>query len=116
MYEWAGAVSKAYRAAKGEEKLKFVWELVKSVVRHSARESFWKSVKTLGIRQDEVKGALKLLEESGELEIKCSIDGRHLYVSTLKRIQRDPVRLDRWLTPQFGAEGRTPSPSRRKDL
>lgn len=108
------AVSKAYRVARGKEKLKLAWKLVRSVARYSTREPFWESVKALGIRPDDVKEALKLLEEAGELWIKRSIDGRHLYVSTLKEIRRNPVRLDRWLTPQFDAEERTPSPSRRK--
>ena len=53
--------------------------------------------KRFGIGEKDIKDALRFLEERGEVRIKRSVDGRRLYVSTLKDIRENPVRLDRWL-------------------
>ena len=87
-----------YRLARGKEKLKLAHELVKELARHSNKEPFWGEVRKLGLKPDRVKRVMLFLEENGELEIKRSVDGRRLWVLTLRDIKRNPVRLDRWLT------------------
>ena len=90
---------KLYRVAKDEEKVKRAWRLVREAARYAEGEPYWKFLKeNFEVRADEIKDALRFLEESGELQIKRSIDGRRLYVSTLKDIRENPVRLDRWLS------------------
>jgi hypothetical protein len=89
---------KLYRVARDGEKLERAWKLVHEAARYSHNEPYWEFLKdTFGVRAEEIKDALRFLEEKGELEIKRSIDGKRLYVSTLKDIRENPVRLDRWL-------------------
>ncbi len=60
--------------------------------------SFWGCLKArTGIREDRIKEVMLYLEEIGELKIMRSIDGRRLYVSTLRGVRRAPVKLDEWL-------------------
>ena len=90
---------KLYRVAKGEEKVDRAWRLVREAARYAGREPYWDFLKnTFDVRAEDVKDALRLLEEAGEVQIKRSVDGRRLYVSTLKDIRENPVRLDRWLS------------------
>ncbi|MCD6372512.1 MAG: hypothetical protein J7L37_03035 [Thermococcus sp.] len=89
---------KHYRVAKGEEKVEWAWKLVREAARHSNHEPYWEFIKkSFDVRAEDVKEALRFIEERGELQIKRSIDGRRLYVSTLKNIRENPVSLDRWL-------------------
>ncbi|QDA31435.1 hypothetical protein FH039_07250 [Thermococcus indicus] len=91
-------LAKLYRVAKGDEKVERAWELVREAARYSLHEPYWGFLReNFDVRAEEVKEALRFLEERGELQIKRSIDGRRLYVSTLKDIRENPVRLDRWL-------------------
>lgn len=81
-----------------KEKIKLSWKLVKLVARHAREEPFWNFVReNLKVKPEAVKESMLFLEEKGELRIKRSVDGRHLYVSTLKNIRDKPIRLDRWL-------------------
>ena len=92
------AMAKLYRVAKGREKVERAWKLVREAARYAHHEPYWKFLKeNFEVRADEIKDALRFLEESGELQIKRSIDGKRLYVLTLKDIRENPVRLDRWL-------------------
>ena len=89
---------KLYRMAKGGEKVGRAWDLVRKAAGYSHHEPYWDFLReTFNVRAEEVKDALRFLEENGELRIKRSIDGKRLYVSTLKDIRDKPVRLDRWL-------------------
>lgn len=89
---------KAYRASHGEEKLEAAWGLVREAARYSRQEPYWDFLKReFGVKPEEIKDALRFLEEHGEIEVHRSVDGRHLWVSTLKDIRENPVRLDRWL-------------------
>ncbi len=89
---------KLYRVAKSEERIERAWELVREAARYSNHEPYWDFLReTFNVRADDVKEALRFLEENGELQIKRSVDGKRLYVSTLKDIRENPVRLDRWL-------------------
>ncbi|CAD5244668.1 conserved protein of unknown function [Thermococcus camini] len=91
-------LAKLYRVARGDEKVARAWELVRAAARYSLREPYWDFLReNFEVRAEEVKDALRFLEETGELQIKRSIDGKRLYVSTLKDIRKNPVRLDRWL-------------------
>jgi len=106
------ALLKAYRVARGERRIQMAWAIVKKASRYADREPFWETLKSSGIRPDLIRDAMRFLESAGELRIKRSIDGRRLYVSTLKDIRRNPLKLDRWLNPPSGGGARTPSPSR----
>jgi|GEM_PF-728410 len=89
---------KRYRTARGEEKVRAAWELIRAAARYSRHEPYWEFLKgEFGVRPEEIKEALRFLEEEGEIEVHRSVDGRHLWVSTLKDIRENPVRLDRWL-------------------
>ncbi|ASJ07474.1 hypothetical protein [Thermococcus pacificus] len=89
---------KLYRVAKGKEKVAIAWKLVHEAARYSNHEPYWEFLKeNFEVRADEIKDVLRFLEGRGELQIKRSIDGKRLYVSTLKDIRENPVRLDRWL-------------------
>ena len=89
---------KLYRVARGREKVERAWKLVREAAKYSHNEPYWEFLKrTFDVRAEDVKDALRFLEEEGELEIKRSIDGKRLYVSTLKDIKENPVKLDRWL-------------------
>ncbi|NJE10734.1 hypothetical protein [Thermococcus sp. MAR1] len=91
-------LAKLYRVARGDEKVERAWKLVREAARYSNREPYWEFLKqNFDVRAEDVKDALRFLEEKGELQIKRSIDGKRLYVSTLKDIRENPVRLDRWL-------------------
>ncbi|AFL95829.1 hypothetical protein CL1_1632 [Thermococcus cleftensis] len=91
-------LAKLYRVAKGEEKVARAWELVREAVRYSSREPYWEFLRrSFDVRAEDIKDALRFLEEAGEVQIKRSVDGKRLYVSTLKDIRENPVRLDRWL-------------------
>ncbi|WP_084213840.1 hypothetical protein [Thermococcus guaymasensis] len=103
-----------YKAARGEEKVEIAWEIVRKASKHSDSEPFWEVLKSRGVNPEGIKDAMRFLEEVGELQIKRSIDGRRLYVSTLKDIRRNPIKLDRWLSPPYGGGRQTLSRSTRK--
>ncbi|NJE04864.1 hypothetical protein E3E36_01590 [Thermococcus sp. M36] len=89
---------KLYRVAKGRDKVERAWKLVREAARYSHHEPYWEFLKkNFDVRAEDIKDALRFLEENGEVQIKRSIDGKRLYVSTLKDIRENPVRLDRWL-------------------
>ena len=89
---------KAYKASHGAEKIETAWRLVREAAKFSRHEPYWEFLrKEFGIKSEEIKDALRFLEEKGEIEIHRSVDGKHLWVSTLKDIRENPVRLDRWL-------------------
>ncbi|NJE62418.1 hypothetical protein [Thermococcus sp. 21S7] len=89
---------KLYRVARGDEKVGLAWKLVREAARYSIHEPYWEFLKkSFDVRAEDIKDALRFLEEHGEVQIKRSIDGKRLYVSTLKDIRENPVRLDRWL-------------------
>ncbi|WP_297091337.1 hypothetical protein [Thermococcus sp.] len=91
-------LAKLYRVARGGEKVGRAWKLVREAARYSSHEPYWEFLKkNFDVRAEDVKDALRFLEEKGELQIKRSIDGKRLYVSTLKDIRENPVKLDRWL-------------------
>ncbi|ASJ11022.1 hypothetical protein A3L12_06750 [Thermococcus sp. P6] len=87
-----------YRLSKGDGKVERAWELVRVAARYSTHEPYWKFLREgFNIGEKDVKEAMRLLEERGRIRIKRSVDGRKLYVSTLKDIRAKPVTLDRWL-------------------
>ncbi|NJD99796.1 hypothetical protein E3E26_08380 [Thermococcus sp. LS1] len=89
---------KLYRVSKGEEKVGRAWKLVREAAKYAHYEPYWEFLKeAFNVRAEDIKEAMRFLEESGKLEIKRSTDGRRLYVSTLKDIKENPVKLDRWL-------------------
>ncbi len=89
---------KAYKASQREEKIKVAWRLVREAAKYSRREPYWEFLRReFGVKPEEIKDVLRFLEENGEIEVHRSVDGRHLWVSTLKDIRENPVRLDRWL-------------------
>ena len=89
---------KKYKASHGRERISAAWELIREAAKYSRREPYWEFLRReFGVKPEEIKDAMKFLEEEGELEIHRSVDGRHLWVSTLKDIRENPVRLDRWL-------------------
>ena len=89
---------KRFKISSRKRKIDVAWKLVREAARYARHEPYWEFLKeNFGVRVDEIKDALRFLEESGELQIKRSIDGKRLYVSTLKDIKENPVRLDRWL-------------------
>jgi translation elongation factor P/translation initiation factor 5A len=91
-------LAKLYQVVRGDEKVERAWKLVREAARYSNREPYWEFLKrNFDVRAEDIKDALRFLEENGELQIKRSIDGKRLYVSTLKDIRENPVRLDRWL-------------------
>jgi len=91
-------LAKLYRVAKGDEKVERAWKLVREAAKYSTREPYWEFLKkSFDVRAEDIKDALRFLEEKGEVQIKRSIDGKRLYVSTLKDIRENPVKLDRWL-------------------
>jgi hypothetical protein len=92
-------IAKKYRASKGKERLFWAWKLIRSAASLSDTPRFWERIKSLGVKEEDIKDALHFLEEMGELRIKRSIDGRRLYVSTIKGIRRNPLTLDRWIRP-----------------
>ncbi|WP_088857107.1 hypothetical protein [Thermococcus profundus] len=108
------ALSKAYAVARGDRKLELARELVRVASKHSLAEPFWEKVRELGLKPGFVKDALHLLEEKGEVRIKRSVDGRNLYVLTLREIRRNPVRLDRWINLRSSSGGRTDARPRRR--
>ena len=108
------ALVKAYRIARGERKVKVAWAIVRKAAKYSDSEPFWEVLKSRGVNPEGIKDAMRFLEEVGELQIKRSIDGRRLYVSTLKDIRRNPIKLDRWLNPPYGGGRRVPSHPTRK--
>ncbi|ASJ00212.1 hypothetical protein [Thermococcus gorgonarius] len=79
-------------------KIKRSWKIVREASRYSLSGNFWEEVKRASLKEKEIKNALVLLEEAGEIRIKRAKDGRKLYVLTLRDIRRNPVKLDRWLT------------------
>ncbi len=92
------ALVKHFKIAKGKDKKRLAWKVVKEAARYSRIEPYWDFLKErFDVRDRDVKEALLFLEEEGELEIIRSRDGRKLYVSTLKDIRENPVKLDRWL-------------------
>lgn len=92
-------LSKLYRVSREGGRLEVAWKLVKEAAKYSHREPYWKFMrKRFGIGEKDIKDALRFLEERGEVRIKRSVDGRRLYVLTLKDIRENPVRLDRWLS------------------
>jgi hypothetical protein len=101
-------IAKKYRASRGRERLFWAWKLVRSAASLSDAPRFWEEVKSRGVKEEDVKDALLFLEEMGELRIKRSIDGRRLYVSTLKGIRRNPLTLDRWIRTTKSAKLQAP--------
>lgn len=92
------ALVRHFKIAKGREKKKLAWKVVKEAARYSRIEPYWDFLKrNFDVRERDIKEAMLFLEENGELEIMRSLDGRRLYVSTLKDIRENPVKLDRWL-------------------
>ncbi|WP_297421689.1 hypothetical protein [Thermococcus sp.] len=92
-------LTKLYRVSHGSEKARIAWKLIKEAAKHSNHEPYWDFLKeAFGVKMEEVKDALRFLEEMRELQVKRSVDGKRLYVSTLKDIRENPVRLDRWLS------------------
>ncbi len=92
------ALVRYFKIAKGREKRKLAWKVVKEAARYSRTEPYWDFLKkNFDVRERDIKEAMLFLEEIGELEIMRSLDGRRLYVSTLKDIRENPVKLDRWL-------------------
>ncbi len=92
------ALVKHFKIAKGKDKKRLEWKVVKEAARYSRIEPYWDFLKeNFNVQARDVKEALLFLEEEGELEIMRSRDGRRLYVSTLKDIRENPVKLDRWL-------------------
>ncbi|WP_048151621.1 hypothetical protein [Palaeococcus ferrophilus] len=92
-----GAI-KRFKLARGDERVRYAWEVVREVSRHSLNEPFWKTLKdTFGVREGDVKEIMRFLEERNELQILRSSDGKRLYVSTLKKIRNAPKTLDEWL-------------------
>ncbi|NJE47866.1 MULTISPECIES: hypothetical protein [unclassified Thermococcus] len=90
-------IAKKYKASRRKERLFWAWKLVRSAASLPDAPRFWEEVKSQGVKEEDVKDALRFLEEMGELKIKRSVDGRRLYVSTLKGIRRNPSTLDRWI-------------------
>ncbi|WP_457751574.1 hypothetical protein [Thermococcus sp.] len=89
---------KKYKASHGRERVAAAWELIREAARYSRHEPYWEFLRMeFSVKPEEIKDAMKFLEEEGELEVHRSVDGRHLWVSTLKDIRENPVRLDRWL-------------------
>ena len=86
------------KLAKGRDKERLAWRIIRMVAFTPCREPFWECVKReTGLSEKKVKEIMDYLEKAGELTIIRSKDGRHLYVSTLRRIRRSPVNLDRWI-------------------
>ncbi|WP_324736160.1 hypothetical protein VFC49_03305 [Thermococcus sp. SY098] len=89
---------KKFRVVRGYEKIKIAWKVIRGAAKYSNKEPFWEFLrKEFGIKDREIKEIMLFLEEVGELEIKRSQDGKRLYVSTLKDIKENPVKLDQWL-------------------
>ncbi len=87
-----------FKLSKGEEKIKAAWSIIRKVAKYSHTEPYWDFLReNFGIREKDVKEIMRFLEEVGELEIHRSVDEKRLYVSTLKDIKENPVKLDRWL-------------------
>jgi len=92
-------IVKRFRLARDdEERVRLAWQLVRELARYSREEPFWDSIREMfGLRAETVKEIMFFLEERGKLDIKRSVDGKRLWISTLKDIKENPVRLDRWL-------------------
>ncbi|NJE07916.1 hypothetical protein E3E31_05170 [Thermococcus sp. M39] len=89
---------KKFKVARGNEKIKTAWRIIRNTAKYSNREPFWEFLQEqFGIRDREIKEIMLFLEETNELKIKRSQDGKRLYVSTLKDIKENPVKLDQWL-------------------
>ena len=89
---------KRFKVAKGNEKTRIAWRVIRSAARYSNREPFWEFLRDqFGIKDREIKEIMLFLEEANELKIKRSHDGKRLYVSTLKDIKENPIKLDQWL-------------------
>ncbi|WP_010477109.1 hypothetical protein [Thermococcus zilligii] len=80
-----------------DTKIKRAWRIVREASMYSLSGNFWEEVKKAGLNEDEIKNALVLLEEAGEIRIRRGQDGRKLYVLTLRDIRRNPIKLDKWL-------------------
>ncbi len=89
---------KRFRVSSGKKKVDVAWKIVREAARYARYEPYWRFLKeNFNVQARDVKEAILFLEEHGEIEIKRAVDGRHLYVSTLKDIRENPVKLDRWL-------------------
>ena len=89
---------KRFKITKGDERVKVAWKLIREIAKFSRSGPFWKFLEeNFGIKEKDVKEIMRFLEEAGELEMHRSIDGKRLYVSTLKDIKDNPIKLDRWL-------------------
>lgn len=89
---------KRFKLARGDDRVKHAWEVVKVASRHSLKEPFWRTIReTFGVREKDVKEIMRFLEEKKELRILRSSDGKRLYVSTLRKIRKAPKTLDEWL-------------------
>ncbi|AIF69339.1 hypothetical protein PAP_04640 [Palaeococcus pacificus DY20341] len=87
-----------FRLARGEEKVRVAWQVVKEASKYSHEEPFWEFLKKkFNVKASEIKEIMRFLEKEGELEIKRSKDDKRLYVSTLKDIKKHPVTLEKWL-------------------
>lgn len=89
---------KRFRVLRGENRVKVAWKVVREVAKLSGSEPFWNKLReSYDIKEKEIKEIMRFLEESNELEIKRSKDGKRLYVSTLKGIKDHPLTLERWI-------------------
>ncbi|USS40540.1 hypothetical protein NF865_09620 [Thermococcus aggregans] len=89
---------KKFKLSRGNEKIKIAWSIIRKAAKYAHVEPYWDFLKeNFGIKEKDIKEIMRFLEENGELEIHRSVDGKRLYVSTLKDIKENPVRLDRWL-------------------
>ncbi len=92
------ALIRHFKISKGKNRKKLAWKVVKEAARYSRIEPYWDFLKrNFDVKEKDIKEAMLFLEEEGELEIIRSLDGKRLYVSTLKDIRENPIKLDRWL-------------------
>jgi len=90
-------IAKRFKVARNGERVTLAWQLVRELAKFSREEPFWEFVRGLGLKPETAKEAMLFLEERGELDIKRSRDGKRLWVSTLRDIRENPIKLDRWL-------------------
>ncbi len=96
------ALVRHFKIAKGKDRKRLAWKVVKEAARYSRTEPYWDFLKkNFDIKAKDIKDAMLFLEENGELEIMRSVDGKRLYVSTLKDIRENPIKLDRWLKSTY---------------
>jgi hypothetical protein len=89
---------KRFKVLRGEDRVKIAWKVVREVAKLSDSEPFWNKLKeSYSIKEKDIKEIMRFLEESNELEIKRSRDGKRLYVSTLKGIKEHPLTLEKWI-------------------